>query len=684
MQPDTAADLTGTFESFLQTYYRDEIGHLVQRYPKDQRGLEVSYRDIYRHDSDLADDFLTAPQEFGELLDEALRNIDIAADVSLSRACVRIVDLPETHNYDVGEYRTEHRNDYLSITGQVSRRTQVKPIAKTLVFECQRCGAPNTIPQPADEMYEPHECEGCERQGPFETNLDESDLVDYQLVRLQQPPEQASGGNGETVDVELRGDLTGGVEAGDRIDVNGILEARQESDDKPVYEYVLDADAIEPKDTSYEDIEIQPHVEAIREIANSDDPHGRLVESFAPNIHGYEEQKLAIILQMFGGVRSEYPGGDSDRGSIHILMLGDPGTAKSSLLRAASELSPRSGFASGKGSSAAGLTAGINADDFGNQRYSLEAGVMVEANEGLACIDELDKVDEEVRSSLHTALEQQVVEVSKIIQASMPARTSLLAAGNPKWGRFDQYEPLGDQITLGPALLSRFDLMFMITDDPDEAGDRELSEHIINMKDQATRWTHDDSVDDAGATEPDIAPEVIRAYIAYARQHVHPRFEDEAAKRALQEFYVELRSQSYDNDDAAIPVTARKLEAGIRLAEASARVRLSESITMADVERAKLLVMSSLKDVGIDPETEEFDADVVETGTSKSQRDRIRNMEDIVNEIDAEHDRGAPVELVLERAEECGISRSQAEHELEKLRRQGDVYEPETDHLRTV
>ncbi len=484
--------------------------------------------------------------------------------------------------------------------------------------------------------------------------------------------------------MKLRADLTGTVEAGDRIDVNGILEARQESDDRPVYEYFVDAEAVEHKETSYESIEIQPYLEEIKEIANSDDPHGQLVNSFAPGIHGYEEHKLAIILQMFGGVRADYPGGDSDRGSIHILMLGDPGTAKSSLLRAASELSPRSAFASGKGSSAAGLTAGVNSDDFGQKRHSLEAGVMVTANDGLACIDELDKVDEEVRSSLHTALEQQVVEVSKIIKASMPSRTSLLAAGNPKWGRFDKYEPIGDQITLDPALLSRFDLMFMIKDDPDEESDRELSDHIINMKDEATRWTYDDGFEEADAIDPDLDPDLIRAYIAYARQYVHPRFENEEAKRELQEFYVSLREQSYDDEDAAIPVTARKLEAGIRLAEASARIRLSESIKMEDIERTKLLIMSSLKDVGIDPETDEMDADVVETGNSKVQRERIKAVKKFISEVEQEHDNGAPIDVLIERRDELDLSSSQMKHEIEKLRRQGDLYEPETDHLRTV
>jgi len=191
------------------------------------------------------------------------------------------------------------------------------------------------------------------------------------------------------------------------------------------------------------DAPVDPHIDEIKALADAE-PFEHLTNAIAPKVYGYEHIKEAIILQLFGGVRAEYPDGSADRGSIHVLLLGDPGVAKSVLLRAADALAPRSTFASGKGTSAAGLTAGVVADDFGGERYSLKAGALVTANEGVACIDELDKVDEETRSSLHTALEQQIVEVNKIMEASMPARTSLLAAGNPEYGRFDLAQPIAD------------------------------------------------------------------------------------------------------------------------------------------------------------------------------------------------------------------------------------------------
>jgi replicative DNA helicase Mcm len=305
---------------------------------------------------------------------------------------------------------------------------------------------------------------------------------------------------------------------------------------------------------------------------------------------------------------------------------------------------------------------------------------LVTANEGVACIDELDKVDEETRSSLHTALEQQIVEVNKIMEASMPARTSLLAAGNPEYGRFDLAQPIADQITLGPALLSRFDLMFMLQDTVDEEKDREIANHAIESKQEAVRHTHHDGAE-TDLIDPDVDKDLLRAYIAYARERIHPVIEDEAVKQNLRDNFTALRELG--GGDAPVPVTFRKLEAVLRLAEASARVRLSETIETVDIERAQRLVGESLKDVGMDPDTDQFDADIVETGQSKSQRDRVKTIKHIIEDLEHEHDDGAPEENVLERAEAMDIGRSTAEHEIEKLKQKGQIYEPASGHYRT-
>jgi len=678
---DMMAELAEKFTRFFRGYYREEIGRLMEQYPKDSRSLEVSFSDLYRFDMHLADEFLENPEKFGAAAEQALRELDLATGQTLENAHVRVTDLSDPDTYSVGDYRTDQQGTYVALSGQVARRTGVKPKPVEAVFECQRCGTLTTVPQPEGELREPHECQGCERQGPFEMNVDESELVDFQVLRLQRPPEESSGGASATIDVQLHDDITGDIEPGDRLEAAGTLEMRPSNNDDGTFEYYLDAGALEPKETSYDEIEIEPHIDAIRELAD-DEPFETLVGAIAPKVYGYEHIKESIILQLFGGVRATYPDGSADRGSVHVLILGDPGVAKSKLLRAADALAPRSTFASGKGTSAAGLTAGVVSDDFGGERYSLKAGAMVTANDGVACIDELDKVDEETRSSLHTALEQQIVEVDKIMSASMPARTSLLAAGNPKYGRFDPHEPIAEQITLGPALLSRFDLMYMIRDEVEQETDEEITDHIIDSNQEAIRSTHHGDNEEAGLIDPDVDADVLRAYIAFARQHIHPTIEDTAVKALLRENFTGLREMGAG--DAPIPVTFRKLEAVLRLAQASARVRLSETVEKVDVERAQRLVGKSLRDVGMDPDTGEMDADILETGEPKSQRDRKKKVKELIRELQNKHEEGAPKEELIERGEEIGIGPSTMEHDIDKLANKGKIYQPQSGYWRTT
>ena len=300
----------------------------------------------------------------------------------------------------------------------------------------------------------------------------------------------------------------------------------------------------------------------------------------------------------------------------------------------------------------------------------------------------------EDRSAMHEALEQQRISVSKAgINATLKSRCSLLGAANPKYGRFDQYEPIGEQIDLEPALISRFDLIFTVTDKPDEEKDRDLAQHIVQTNYAGELHTHRTNNPTSNYTEeevdtvtdevaPTIEPGLLRKYIAYAKRNCFPTMTEEAKTR-IEDFYVDLRMKGQD-EDAPVPVTARKLEALVRLAEASARIRLSDTVEKSDADRAVDIAHYCLKEIGVDPETGEFDADVVETGTSKSQRDRIQNIRGIINDIEDEYDEGAPIDVVVERAEEVGIDESKAEHEIEKLKQRGEVYEPRTDHLRTT
>jgi replicative DNA helicase Mcm len=1320
-------ELVERFEQFFRDYYRDDIGDLARRFPTDQRSLYVDWRDLYRFDPDLADDYLSHPTDFREQAEEALRLYDLPVDVKLGGAHVRLCNLPETT--PIRDIRSRHVNTLIAVNGLVRKATDVKPKIRDAAFECQRCGTLTRVPQTGTSFQEPHECQGCERQGPFRLNVDQSEFVDSQSLRIQESPEGLQGGETpRSIDVRIEDDLTGKVTPGDQVTVTGVLRIDQsdDGDGSAVFDTYMEGVTLQVEDEEFEDMEItdEDKREIVR-LSDTEDLYDRMIGSIAPSIFGYDQQKLAMALQLFSGVTKKLPDGTRLRGDLHVLFIGDPGTGKcvagdtevtlsdgsrvpierlverrltdpveiddgyyqeadirlptlrddgslgpgratkvykreapdrlyrirttggkqvdvtpshplfvptgdpdededrngdgdrtgnwdddsgdgfvprnaerlregsvvavaaenrgsvvadggaisraepasdhagsptvaceriesmeavepdddqvydlevagthsylsngivshnSQMLQYVKQLSPRSVYASGKGSSSAGLcvtgdtlvytaqgprrigdlaaekhpapvdeetpapfrrelytydrstgqfrpatssliwrmperpccrietadgrhleastdtpvltrvengnesgegdgngggdrdecewtpiaevepgdlvavpqydqidpdrepsprsdsatptdqpqadvetdggvraspmsssdpdtgpdgndptdvrwdrvvstadagerevfdltvpgthnfvgngvvthnTAAAVKDDFGDgQQWSLEAGALVLADRGIAAVDELDKMrcvaggtlvrrgdgstrrirdvaesaadaavdgdverltngrtirdpdltaqtttddgrvvsrpvtavheydapehlyrvtlesgesvaatadhpffvadgngtraeraaedltegdrvlvpllpdgrsvetdggvssacpgsdpdvdpapspvgrdvtarrvasvervvptparqddsedheltpkvydltvegthnflangmvvhNSEDRSAMHQALEQQEISISKAgINATLKSRCSLLGAANPKYGRFDQYEAIGEQIDLEPALISRFDLIFTVTDQPDEQKDSRLAEHILttNYAGELTTQRREMTSPDvpreevesyAEEIDPAIPPDLFRKYVAYAKQNCHPRM-TEAARERIKTFYTDLRAEGTDVD-APVPVTARKLEAIIRLAEASARLRLSDEVSVEDADRVIEIVRSCLQDVGIDPESGDFDADIVETGTSKSQRERIKNVRSLIADIEEEYDSGAPVEVVLDRAEEVGMDASKAEHEIEKLKQQGEVYEPSTDHLRTT
>ncbi|WP_299334795.1 LAGLIDADG family homing endonuclease [Haloplanus sp.] len=1408
-------ELIDRFGRFYRNYYRDEISRLAQRYPNEQRSLHIDYDDLYQFDPDLAEDFLAQPDQLGEFAEEALRVYDLPADVSLGQAHVRLRDLPDTVDIRSIRVHDNHVGRLIAVSGIIRKATDVRPKIVEAAFECQRCGTMTYIPQTEGGFQEPHECQGCERQGPFRVNYDQSEFVDSQKLRVQESPEGLRGGETpQSIDIDIEDDITGEVTAGDHVTVTGVLHIDQvtEGNEKSqLFDLYMDGVSVDIEDEQFEDMEItEADKREIVDLSNHPDIYEEMVASVAPSIYGYDEEKLAMILQLFAGVTKDLPDGSRIRGDLHMLLIGDPGTGKcqkydtsvvlgdgterklgdlvesrlenpisvddgvyqpvdfpvqsvtangkitrgqatkvwkreapdrmyrirtdagrevevtpshplfvsedghlkatradelgvgdgvavrqrdeiagtseetsartaivpdggsasangsvtqqpkniswdriiaidtvtpeydrvydlevagthtylgngivshnSQLLSYIRNIAPRSVYTSGKGSSAAGLTAAAVRDDFGEgQQWSLEAGALVLADQGIAAVDELDKMDAGDRSAMHEALEQQsyhpnseilladgrrveigefvddamadrpdevidgidceilpvedvgvhsvdfetntvekrpvdrvsrheapdefvrvtfsngrdvlvtpdhpmfverdgetatveagtldegafvpaprklpnstagvpldgephrgkekdvnlpdeltpdlaeilgllvaeghsyagssheigfsnqdgrlldrmqrlmndvfgmsssdttnaagtvtqqyistklyrwfesnvpevmhtarakripaavlgaseeairrflvgafagdggveseamsfstaseglaedyadalakigvasrihhdttenswktyvmggstarfvdaVVEpaddryakalafverseatkrhhdvlppsaaaeirslrrllgerltgefrpnldedygvqietverhietlrdrvqtvrsalneadtladvraavdwsgrqlaerldgettsavhyaesggydserratlataareaisdalddaatrldgleercalryyrvtdvetvpnegayeceyvydvtveptntfvsqgvalhnsisISKAgINATLKSRCSLLGAANPKYGRFDQYEPIGEQIDLEPALISRFDLIFTVTDQPDPEEDAALADHILRtnyagelhaQRAEVANANHSQAeVEEVTDTvEPAIDPDLLRKYIAYAKRTCYPTMSDEA-KAAIREFYVDLRAKGAD-EDAPVPVTARKLEALVRLAEASARVRLADTITRADADRVIDIVRSCLQDIGVDPETGEFDADVIETGTSKSQRDRIKSIKDVIETVDAEYEgeAGAPIDAIVDRAEAEGIKEEKVMDQIEGLRRKGDVYSPSTDQYKVV
>lgn len=685
-------DFVDMCEEFLTRYYRDEIGRLAQRYPKEERSLVVDWMDLLQYDSRMADDYIDQPNVVRTHLEKALQKVDLPVDVGFEQARVRVTNINDERTYDVGGYLPQDIGEALAVRGQVSQVSASKPELVHGVFNCINCGAPNEVPQNqgSEDLQQPRECLGCERQGPFELDIKESTLQDSQVVRIQQPPEMTRDA-GSHLDVQLKDDLASAeIYGGERINTSGVLSIDEQDLEQAAFDYYLQGEHIDIEDGSYKDIDPEEYRDEIDRVKNADDPVEVLSQNFAPHIS--RDEKLdqiieALILQMVGTARKSPSGGATKRGDSHMLLLGDPGTTKSELLEEVELLSPRAKLKSGEGITKSGVTAAATKDDFGPTQWSVKAGLMVLASGGIACLDEMDKADESALESMHQALENQRVTVSKAgIDAEMPSRTALLAAGNPKHGRFDQYEPVTDQIDLSAPLMSRFDLMFMLHDKVDEERDSEIADKIINSWSESGLMEHTDRDVESTSSrdiceDPERAVEAFRAYIAEAKQKIDPVIVDQQVKDKLKQEYLDIRLQGSD-EDAPVPVTARKLEAFLRLAESSARARFSEEVGIEDVERASRLVLSSLHDVGVDPETGQFDADIVATGTSKAQRDRMKSLKQIIRELEGEFEDGAPLKEIVKRATELDIGADKTEHELDKLLKKGEAYEHQENHYR--
>ena len=674
---------------FFDLHYRSEVARLAVEYP-DLKSLQVSFYDVERFDPDLAEELLKSPDSVLRDAGDALVDIGERKGARLLNAHVRVVELPM--RVAIRDIRSDHIGTLIAVEGLIRKATEVRPKIVRAVFHCPY--EHETVVLQGEKFVEPSECDDpdCSRKkGPFQLSREKSTFVDAQKVRVQESPENLRGGEQpQTLDVLVSDDLTGMVAPGDRVILTGVLRSYQRTTynmKSTFFDLVLDCVSIQIEDKEFEDIELTPEdIDAIKELASDPDIYKRVTQSISPSIYGYDEVKDAISLQLMGGVAKELPDGSRIRGDIHILLIGDPGIAKSQLLRYTVKLAPRGIYTSGRSSTSAGLTATAVKDEFGDGRWTLEAGALVLADKGMAGIDEMDKMRSEDRSAIHEAMEQQTISVAKAgIMATLQSRCSLLGAANPKYGRFDRYDNIAKQINMPPALLSRFDLIFILTDQPSIERDSQISEHILKAHYAGelemqrrhligSEITREDVASVMDVITPQIEPELLRKYIAYAKRNIYPLMSDEARAKLI-DFYIGLRRQGED-PDSPVPVTARQLEALVRLAEASARIRLSNSITLDDVDRVIRIVTTSLEQVMKDPETGMLDADIISVGTSKSQRDRIHTIMSIIRELAEKYDGLAPRDEVVALGEEKGINKEKVEEMLSRLKSSGEVYEP--------
>lgn len=833
--------LAGWEEIFSRDDYRIKIAEIQDNY-REKKSVMVSYSDIDLYNPDLAMYILDNPDKSFELGEKALRGMLPASWDPADYINIRLEKLPKDARVEIRNIRAKHLGKMVSVEGLVRKATTPKPRMVNALYRCAKCDSEIWIKQRGMFQREPVMCpnDGCNKTA-LRFNLDEahSAYIDTQKIEIQENPEGLRGGaQPERMPGYIEDDVAGAITPGNRVLLNGIVRSVQktERDKSTVFEVYMDIKSIEFDQKDYEEIEITEEDE-IEILEMSRDPllFEKITKSISPTIYGLDKEKEAVALQLFGGTHKEMDDGTSIRGDIHILLVGDPGVAKSQLLRYMSSIAPRGVYASGKSASAAGLcvhgdtmlplstgdekigdfvTARMNSpeeyrpgiwrqatsgstvlgtyemgsvrympvsyvwriktpaklirivadgetliltpetkiqamqginfdwieaeklnegdrvsmvrenmrffpitekteltedlpdfvydltvepshsfigsgfiihntaaavkDDFGDGRWTLEAGALVLADKGLACIDELDKMTDQDRSSLHEAMESQRISVAKAgITATLQCRCSMLAAANPKHGRFEPEEKIVGQIDLPPALLSRFDLIFMMEDKPDPKRDRNITEHILkaHLRGQV-RANHEEDlegIDRAAILEatdvvkPIFNEEILRKYVAYAKQNYYPIM-TETADVMIKNDYLNIRKTGGNGN--SVPITARQLEAYVRLSEASAKSRLSKLVEERDAARAIDMVNYYLRKIA---RTSDGGLDIDMVGSDFTNRDRsnVKVLKTIIKSFDSVG--GLTMEELKREAASEGINERAVEEYVKTLRDANEV-----------
>lgn len=1057
----TITDRTEDWHKFLRKHYKKELSGIKGEYPH-KRSLYIDYRTVEKAGKTglkLADELLRSPGKVIEDIRDAIRQFNLIftkdEEDKADAVNIRFISLPT--KLAIRDIRAQDINTLVTVEGIIRKTTEVRPRLTSAVFRCLQCG---TLTPPYSQNYgrfqEPFRpCSGCERQTKMELVPSRSTFIDAQKLRIQESPEGLRGGEQpQTLDIDLTDDLTGTVAPGDRIVVNGILRSIQrvsQGTKSTLFDIYLECNSVEVSEKEYEEVAIDEEDEkTILDLSHDTGIYYKIAHSIAPTIYGNDEVKEAISLILFGGIGKEMPDGSHLRGDIHMLLVGDPGIAKSQMLRYVVKISPRGIYTSGKSSTSAGLTATAVKDEFGDGRWTLEAGALVLADMGIAAVDEMDKMAKEDRSALHEAMEQQCYddetevltgsgwkcfaalsaddvvatlspegrleyavpsnfvdspyqgemyyirsrqvdlavtpnhrmyvnlnpradewmgfaplrmdevpvhkrmrfkknadwvgvrrerhtippvvkyanqnskgaltepvrvamddwlafmgyflsegsvqchyqtkvpyrvnisqknpvtaeiirkclerlpfrfsydganfainskqlathlepfgrchekfvpdyvkeltpgqleiildalvlgdghrnektgvtvyitssrqladdvtelllkkgwsgntclirksgdptstprgEVTQVthdiyqvtfirdvqnepninsngqrhiekrpysgrvycvevpnhllyvrrngipvwcgnsisvakagITATLRSRCALLGAANPKLGRFDEYAPIAEQINMPPSLLSRFDLIFILTDKPNPTVDRAIGEHILKAHNVGELIQHHrlnplEGVDDEyirrelAPVTPEIDPALFRKYIAYSKRTCFPILSTEAKEKLIQ-YYLELRSLADSNKP--VPVTARQLEALVRLAEASARIRLSPTIDREDAERVIRIVDTCLRQVAYDAETGNFDIDKWVSGMPKRGRDLIRAIKEVIRESGDETGT-ARIDTVIDKLSGLGYDREDIRKRIDDLKRGGEALSPKKDLIKLI
>jgi replicative DNA helicase Mcm len=667
------------FQDLFKTEkYRQRISQMAVT---NKSSLMVEFEELLAFDRRLAEQIMEQPEEYLRHANDAayaqlqIEDPEYAEKITdkTETISVRIVRLWQaTHLRKLG---SDNIGKLVMVEGIVVRSTPVRPMVMRAAFKCKRCGEITPINQVGQFLKAPFACNNpsCTAKGPFEFVQEESTFIDSQDLRMQERPEDLPPGQlPRTLHIKLVGsEIVDIARPGDHVSIVGIVRAVAPSlpgvGKLRAFTLHVDTNSIEVLGKEPEIAIPSPEEEEkILELAKDPWIHRKIMNSIAPSIYGYEHIKESIMYLLFGGVPKNLPD-ITIRGELNALFIGDPGTAKSQLLQYVARIAPRGLYTSGRGTTAAGLTAAVIREKGGGM--TLEAGALVLADKGIACIDEMDKMRPEDRVAIHEAMEQHTVSVAKGgIVATLNARTAILAAANPSLGRYEPHRTVAENISLPVTILSRFDLIFVLRDVPNKEADSKMSEHILEM--------HRKGLSPA---ESPISLDLMRKYISYAKG-IKPVLTQEALQR-LKDFYLAMRSAS-ESEGSPVAITARQLESLVRVAEARSRAALRKEVSAEDAEAAIAIMKRSLEEVGIDLSSYKIDIDIIMTGKPKSVRDKLQIVISALMEMEKETGIVEKAALLIELETKYTISRGEVERLIAQLLREGTIYEPREGYLK--